>query len=505
MELKELTSRFIDILGIQNTADISIAIAERVVNDSLGLQKETIFAEYLKLCPDLEVDYLQKIHQFFNSDRVEKKQDFTPACLGKLLAALTPCGEWVLDCCAGSGSLTIQKWAQDKTQKFYCEELDSNVIPLLLFNLSVRNITGYVINKNVVTEEVFKIWKLEAGERYSVITEIKELPDLNFDCAISNPPYNIPWMPTNSKRFNGWPLLPPKGNANLVFVARLLENLKGTAAAILPCGVLDKNNEQGIREYLLNQHFIKSVIVLPDRMFESTSISVCVIVFEAGSNNTVFIDQRNKFNTETRLQKGELHMANRTYHKEVKVLTDAHIADIVKIIDEKIEIKGHSKAGFPKDCAQNKYVLLPSRYIEFETEECIHRPFKEIINDINKIIAEKNIVKITVNETIAKDLGLQEIAELVKQGNQGIESQNVTYEKLLDAKIEKEDYISLTKNKNEFKFENKNKECLSSLFKILLPMWKQHIFYLNEQENILLAELKDAMLLELMSGKLTIE
>lgn len=118
---------------------------------------------------------------------------------------------------------------------------------------------------------------------------------------------------------------------------------------------------------------------------------------------------------------------------------------------------------------------------------------------------KKNIVKITVNETIAKDLGLQEIAELVKQGNQGIESQNVTYEKLLDAKIEKEDYISLTKNKNEFKFENKNKECLSSLFKILLPMWKQHIFYLNEQENILLAELRDAMLLELMSGKLTIE
>lgn len=35
-----------------------------------------------------------------------------------------------------------------------------------------------------------------------------------------------------------------------------------------------------------------------------------------------------------------------------------------------------------------------------------------------------------------------------------------------------------------------------------IPMLKQHIYYLNQQENMLLAEMRDAALPELMSGKI---
>ena len=45
---------------------------------------------------------------------------------------------------------------------------------------------------------------------------------------------------------------------------------------------------------------------------------------------------------------------------------------------------------------------------------------------------------------------------------------------------------------------------MSSLISFFLPMWKQHIFYLTQEENRLLAELRDAMLPELMSGKLEV-
>lgn len=57
-----------------------------------------------------------------------------------------------------------------------------------------------------------------------------------------------------------------------------------------------------------------------------------------------------------------------------------------------------------------------------------------------------------------------------------------------------EKYIALSKNKNEFKIENQDKENISSLLYMFLPMWKQHVFYLNKKENRLLAELRDALL-----------
>ena len=63
--------------------------------------------------------------------------------------------------------------------------------------------------------------------------------------------------------------------------------------------------------------------------------------------------------------------------------------------------------------------------------------------------------------------------------------------------------MTLTKSK-ELKIENQDKEILSSLINFFLPMWKQHVFYLNQEENRLLAELRDAMIPELMNGKLKI-
>ena len=47
-------------------------------------------------------------------------------------------------------------------------------------------------------------------------------------------------------------------------------------------------------------------------------------------------------------------------------------------------------------------------------------------------------------------------------------------------------------------------EHLSVIFMTALELWKQHIMYLNEQENIILAEYRDAILPELMSGKIEV-
>lgn len=61
-----------------------------------------------------------------------------------------------------------------------------------------------------------------------------------------------------------------------------------------------------------------------------------------------------------------------------------------------------------------------------------------------------------------------------------------------------------SKKKNEIRFENNSKDILSSILVLILNNWKQHIFYLNQEENRYLAELRDALLPELMSGKIEV-
>ena len=72
-------------------------------------------------------------------------------------------------------------------------------------------------------------------------------------------------------------------------------------------------------------------------------------------------------------------------------------------------------------------------------------------------------------------------------------------------KIEKRDYVTATKNKNEIKFENRSKEMVSSVLMMILNTWKQHVYYLNTEENRYLAELRDILIDELMTGKTSME
>lgn len=62
----------------------------------------------------------------------------------------------------------------------------------------------------------------------------------------------------------------------------------------------------------------------------------------------------------------------------------------------------------------------------------------------------------------------------------------------------------MSKNASEFKIENKCKDHLPEMIQLLLTMWKQHIMFLNNQENIYLAEIRDALLHDLMSGKINL-
>ena len=107
-----------------------------------------------------------------------------------------------------------------------------------------------------------------------------------------------------------------------------------------------------------------------------------------------------------------------------------------------------------------------------------------------------------INETLAKQYGLD--INSYKEDKKFAEESANNIKTLLDLKVITPDYISFTKNKNEICIKTNDKEILSFLFERFIKMWGQNIQQFNIFENRYLVELRDALLPELLSGKLDV-
>lgn len=327
---------------------------------------------------------------------------------------------------------------------------------------------------------------------------------------ISNPPYNMKWtippFAQIQQRFVDSEV-PPESNANFAFILSALD-VSERCVFILPNGVLSTENKKEllIKEFLVNNNFVEAIITCPDNMFEATTIPTCILVLNKKKDTAIIemIDMRQKYEIEIREQNGQYGSSshtNRTYKKEIKIFTDTIMDDAISCIEEKKNVSEYCKAVTIEDIKSNGYNLVPSRYILFEEKEFTHREYADIVNDINRITREKNACKLTINESLAKNLGFDiDLYKLDQQDN----SLNDLLKKIGADKLENQNYFTVSKNKNEIKFENNSKEVLSSVLVMIMNTWKQHIFYLNQEENRYLAELRDALIPDLMSGKIEV-
>lgn len=506
MELTELVTKFTEMLKFENVEE-----APQKLLQALFLSKNELFNDWISRFPDLSKDNLQPIFQYYMADRKEKMQDYTPASLAKALCFVVDVknGGKVYDMCAGSGALTIQAWNINKDCTFICQELDERVIPFLLFNLAIRNIAATVIHGNVLDEEQYKAYRLSKGERYSDIKEIPVPVKISADICISNPPYHLKFAPPpfaalNERYKYG---IPPTNRADYAFILAGIQSAN-VCGFILPYSVLEQSDksEQAIRQELVNNNLVDSVILAPPKMFEATDISTCIYCLKKGRQTTAvsMIDMRKTCIEAEREQRGQFggkSHENRVYKKTVKEFSDNNIQTIVDIISERAVKVELSAAPGMQNIKKMNYSLSPAKYIEFKEHTAVHREYSDIMNDINRIIAEKNSCKLVINETLARALGL-DVAAFKRDTAVFDSEQNEFYKKIAGASMAKPDYIQFTKNKGEFTFKANNPEHLSTIFLAVFQMWKQHIMYLNEQENIFLAEFRDAILPELMSGRI---
>lgn len=176
MELKELTEKTLELLEIKNTDEMSKRLFDIVRNNNVQ-----IYEKFNKLVEnDLSVDWLQKIFQYYQADRKEKMQDYTPKSLADFIGLLAGESKTVIDMCAGSGALTIQKWNRNHDLNFILYEFDENVIPFLIFNMALRNIKCKIYHSDVLQNEIFHIYEISQGNKYGNFKEVENGNITNF-------------------------------------------------------------------------------------------------------------------------------------------------------------------------------------------------------------------------------------------------------------------------------------------------------------------------------------
>ena len=270
---------------------------------------------------------------------------------------------------------------------------------------------------------------------------------------------------------------------------------------ILPNNVLatERKQEKAIKQSLIRQNLLLAVVSLPGNMFESTSIPTCILVFDKHktTRKTAMIDLRDKCLEEVRDQRGQFggnSHTGRTYHKTVIAIPPETMQECLKLIEHKQDKENLCKWVQQEDLERTGWDLTPGRYIDMKIEEA-HRSFEDIANDYNRVIRQKNAIKIRMNRTAAKRLGYDCM---------NIEEPDITASfGIVGQKVLKEDNISFGAD-DGIKIQISTKDGIHPLILDFLNHWKQMIIFLNEEENRYLAEFRDALLPKLMNGEISV-
>ena len=291
---------------------------------------------------------------------------FTPQCVSKLIARLALYGQdkvnKIYDPAAGSGSLLLQAKKQ----------FDEHIIEEGFFGQEINHTTYNLARMNMFLHNInYDKFNIVLG---NTLMNPQFGDDKPFDAIVSNPPYSVKWIgsddPTliNDERFAPAGVLAPKSKADFAFILHALSYLsaKGRAAIVSFPGIFYRGGaEQKIRQYLVDNNYVETVIALAPNLFFGTSIAVNILVLSKHKPNTQtqFIDASNLFKPDT----------NNSLEPE-------HIEQILKLFADKEDVPHLAKSVSVEDIVNNEYNLAVSSYVE-------QKDTREVI-DIDKLNAE---------------------------------------------------------------------------------------------------------------------
>lgn len=298
----------------------------------------------------------------------------------------------VMDMACGSGSLLLNvrkkvSKAGGTIGKIYGQEKNITTYNLARMNMLLHG----------MKDTEFEIYHGDTLlNEWDLMREQNPAKKPSFDAIVANPPFSYRWEPSESMaddvRFKSHGLA-PKSAADFAFLLHGFHFLKdeGVMAIILPHGVLFRGGvEARIREKLLKDGHIDTVIGLPANLFYSTGIPVCILVLKKCKkpDDVLFINAAEHF------VKG----------KRQNQLTPEHIAKIIDAYQHRTEEPRYSRRVEMAEIEKNDFNLNISRYISTAVGE------EEIrLDDIHAdLVAIEKSIKIATakHNEFLKELGL---------------------------------------------------------------------------------------------------
>ncbi|MCP5445326.1 MAG: type I restriction-modification system subunit M, partial [Chromatiaceae bacterium] len=256
------------------------------------------------------------------------------------------------------------------------------------------NLTTYNLCRiNMFLHDVnFEKFDIAHGD---TLTDPVHWDDEPFEAIVSNPPYSIKWegkdnpLLINDPRYAPAGVLAPKSKADLAFTMHILSWLavNGTAAIVEFPGVLYRGGaEQKIRQYLIDNNYVDTVIQLPPDLFFGTTIATCIIVLKKSKhdNATLFIDASNEF----------VRSGNKN-----KLLPE-HQQKILDAFTVRKDIEHFAHLVDNGDISENGYNIAVSSYVE-QKDEREEINITELNADIARIVARQTELRTQIDAIVA--------------------------------------------------------------------------------------------------------
>ncbi len=329
---------------------------------------------------------------------------FTPQHVSKLIAQLAMHKQTsvnkIYDPACGSGSLLLQ------AKKHF----DAHIIEDGFFGQEINHTTYNLARMNMFLHNInYDKFNVQLG---NTLIEPHFGDDKPFDAIVSNPPYSVKWIgsddPTliNDERFAPAGVLAPKSKADFAFVLHALSYLssKGRAAIVCFPGIFYRGGaEQKIRQYLIDNNYVETVISLAPNLFYGTTIAVTILVLSKHKTDTTtqFIDASGLFKKDT----------------NNNVLLDAHIDQIMAVFDSKANVDHFAQSIPFEKVAANDYNLSVSSYVDAKDNrevvniERLNDELEATVEKIDQLRAKIDSIVVRFGET-----GTESFVEKLLQG-----------------------------------------------------------------------------------------
>ena len=322
---------------------------------------------------------------------------YTPTCIVRtLVEIIQPYHGRVYDPCCGSGGMFVQS-AQ------FVSHHSGSIRDISVFGQESNPTTWKMAKMNLAIRGI----EADLGP-HNADTFFEDLhQDKRFDFVLANPPFNdSDWGGERLRDDPRWDYgVPPVGNANFAWMQHMIHHLndRGRMGMVLANGSLSsqQSGEGDIRANIVKDDIVEGIVALPDKLFYSTGIPVCLWIIDKGkkarseeADKVLFVDARELGTMVTR---------------KLRELKDDDISKIAGAFDDFRKGSLEPEKGFCAvatlgEIAKQDYILTPGRYVGIADEEEDDEPFdekmKRLTGELSKCFEESDRLQAEIKKNL---------------------------------------------------------------------------------------------------------